>query len=186
LAWWRLCFSVTWSSGHAGKRNDPDNAEAATLDLADIFRGSMRRADQLIPLADELGLARQYLDMEQRRLGSRLEIDWRVDDLPPAAAVLPLILQPLLENAVAHGIQSRPEGGKVTLSGRAEGEQVVIMIGNPITAEGFQASGHGMAISNIRERLFLAFGSRASLLTDQDDEQFFAVLSLPYVEHTDH
>ncbi|MBT8055799.1 MAG: histidine kinase, partial [Gammaproteobacteria bacterium] len=62
--------------------DDPENAEAATLDLADIFRGSMRRADQLIPLRAELKLARQYLDMEQRRLGERLEVEWRVDDLP--------------------------------------------------------------------------------------------------------
>ncbi len=86
--------------------HDPESAEAATLDLADIFRGSMRRADQLIALSDELELARQYLDMERRRLGERLEIDWRVDELPAGAAVLPLMLQPLLENAVA--MASRP------------------------------------------------------------------------------
>lgn len=166
--------------------DDPEGAEAATLDLADIFRGSMRRADELIPLSDELQLARQYLDMEQRRLGSRLEIDWRVNELPPGAAVLPLILQPLLENAVAHGIQTSPQGGKISVYGRAEGEQVVITIGNPVAPEGADSSGHGMAIRNIRERLLLTMGSRAGLLTDQDDERFYAVLSLPHVEHTDH
>ena len=68
--------------------DDPASAEAATLDLADIFRGSMRRADQLISLSDELKLAHQYLDMERRRLGERLDVDWRVDELPAAAAVL--------------------------------------------------------------------------------------------------
>jgi two-component system sensor histidine kinase AlgZ len=170
--------------------DQPDNAEAATLDLADIFRGSMRRADQLIPLADELRLARQYLDMEQRRLGDRLQVDWRVDDLPPGAAVLPLILQPLLENAVGHGVQARPEGGKISLYGRAEGSQVVITIGNPVAPPGaLQAAaqgGHGMALRNIRERLSLAFGSRADLLTNRDRERFYAVLSVPYVQHTDH
>jgi len=166
--------------------DDPDGAEAATLDLADIFRGSMRRADKLISLSEELHLARQYLDMEQRRLGERLEVEWRVDELPPGAAVLPLTLQPLLENAVAHGVQTRPEGGKISVYGRAEGEQVVITIGNPVAPEGSDSSGHGMAIRNIRERLSLALGSRASLLTNQDDEQFYAVLSLPHVEHTDH
>ena len=67
-----------------------------------------------------------------------------------------------------------------------EGDQVVITIGNPLAPEGTDTSGHGMAIGNIRERLSLAFGSRASLLTSQDDEQFYAVLSLPYVEHSDH
>ena len=166
--------------------NDPASAEAATLDLADIFRGSMRRADQLISLFDELDLARQYLDMEQRRLGERLEVDWRVDELPAGAAVLPLMLQPLLENAVAHGIQTLQQGGKIAVYGRTEGDRVVITIGNPLAPEGSDTSGHGMAIRNIRERLSLAFGSRASLLTNKDKEQFYAVLSLPYVKHTDH
>ena len=166
--------------------DDPASAEAATLDLADIFRGSMRRADQLIYLSDELELAHQYLDMERRRLGERLEVDWRVDELPAAAAVLPLMLQPLLENAVAHGIQTLQRGGKIAVYGRTEGDQVVITISNPLAPEGSDTSGHGMAIRNIRERLSLAFGSRASLLTNQDKEQLYAVLSLPYVEHSDH
>jgi two-component system sensor histidine kinase AlgZ len=166
--------------------SDPRNAEAATLDLADIFRGSMRRADQLIPLADELQLARQYLDMEQRRLGERLAVDWRVEDLPPTAAVLPLILQPLLENAVAHGVQPRDGGGEVSLYGRLEGDNVVITIGNPLAPAAADTAGHGMAIRNIRDRLSLAFGNRASLLTHQDQSRFYAVLSLPHVEHTDH
>jgi len=166
--------------------DQPESAEAATLDLADIFRGSMRRADQLIPLADELRLARQYLDMEQRRLGERLRVDWRLDELPPGAAVLPLILQPLLENAVGHGVQPRAEGGRISVYGRSEGDQVVVTIGNPVPPEGSQSSGHGMAIRNIRERLALAFGTRASLLTESDKEQFYAVLSLPHVKHSDH
>jgi two-component system sensor histidine kinase AlgZ len=166
--------------------DDPASAETATLDLADIFRGSMRRADQLISLSDELELARQYLDMERRRLGERLEVDWRVDELPAGAAVLPLMLQPLLENAVAHGIQALHQGGKIAVYGRTEGDQVVITIGNPLAPEDSNAGGHGMAIRNIRERLSLAFGSRASLLTSQDNERFYAVLSLPYVEHSDH
>jgi two-component system sensor histidine kinase AlgZ len=166
--------------------DDPGSAEAATLDLADIFRGSMRRADQLISLSEELQLARQYLDMEQRRLGERLEIDWRVDELPALAAVLPLTLQPLLENAVAHGVQPLPQGGKIAIYGRTEGDQVVITISNPLAPEGSDTSGHGMAIRNIRERLLLAFGARASLLTNQDKEQFYAVLSLPYVKYSDH
>ncbi len=166
--------------------DDPDNAEAATLDLADIFRGSMRRADQLISLEEELSLARQYLDMEKRRLGERLEIDWRVDELPPGAAVLPLLLQPLLENAVAHGIQAHEEGGKLSVYGRAEGDEVVITIGNPVAPEGFSSGGNGMAIENIRERLVFAFGSRARLMTNRDKEQFYAVLVVPHVEHSDH
>jgi len=166
--------------------DDPENAEAATLDLADIFRGSMRRADQLISLEEELSLARQYLEMEKRRLGDRLEIDWRVDELPPGAAVLPLLLQPLLENAVAHGIQAHAEGGRVSVYGRSEEDQVVITIGNPVAPEGFESGGHGIAIENIRERLVFAFGPRARLMTNRDKEQFYAVLVVPYVEYSDY
>jgi two-component system sensor histidine kinase AlgZ len=166
--------------------DQPASAEAATLDLADIFRGSMRRADQLIPLADELHLARRYLDMERRRLGERLEVDWRVDELPPGAAVLPLILQPLLENAVGHGVQARPEGGKISVYGRVEGDRVVITIGNPVLPDSATPGGHGMALRNIRERLALAFGSRAGLQTHRDRERFYAVLSVPHVKHPDH
>jgi two-component system sensor histidine kinase AlgZ len=165
---------------------DPDNAEAATLDLADIFRGSMRQADRPISLGDELRLARQYLDMEKRRLGSRLEIDWRVDELPPRASVLPLMLQPLLENSVGHGVQSNPEGGKIVVYGRAEGDQIVVTIRNPSAAKGHMSSGHGMALDNIRERLLLAYGARASLHTSQDDGNFYTILSLPYVEYSDN
>jgi len=164
---------------------DPENAEAATLDLADIFRGSMRRADRPISLGDELQLARQYLDMEKRRLGNRLEVDWRVEELPPRASVLPLMLQPLLENSVGHGVQSNPEGGKIVVYGRAEGDQIVVTIRNPTAAEDHISSGHGMALDNIRERLLLAFGPRASLHTSQDAGHFYTILSLPYVEYSD-
>lgn len=164
---------------------DPENAEAATEDLADIFRGSMRRADRLISLEEELRLARQYLDMEQRRLGDRLTVVWRAGELPARAAVLPLMLQPLLENAVSHGVQPRSAGGEITVYGRAEGDNIVITIGNPIAPRGVDKPGHGLALANIRERLQLAFGGRAGLITNQDSERFYAVLSFPYVEHTD-
>jgi two-component system sensor histidine kinase AlgZ len=161
---------------------EPENAEAATLDLADIFRGSMRRADQPISFIEELQLARQYLDMEKRRLGERLEIKWQVDELPGNASVLPLMLQPLLENAVGHGVQSRPQGGLISVYGRKEGDQIVVTIINPTAPEGSASSGHGMALENIRERLQLAFGSRAGLVTYDNDEQYYAILNLPFVE----
>ena len=165
---------------------DPVNAERATEDLADIFRGSMRRADNLICLSEELDLARKYLQMEQRRLGDRLRVDWQVSELPKGASVLPLTLQPLLENAVAHGIQPRVEGGELRIYGRSEKDNIVITICNPLGPDKHISEGHGMALENIRERLELAFGSSASLITHQNDDQFFAVLSLPYVENTDN
>ena len=161
---------------------DPESAEAATEDLADIFRGSMRRADRLISLEEELRLARQYLDMEQRRLGDRLSVVWRAEELPAGAQVLPLMLQPLLENAVSHGIQPRPTGGEITVYGRAEGDNIVITIGNPTAPYDADKPGSGLALRNIRERLKLAFGGRASLITNRDSERFYAVLSFPFVE----
>jgi len=165
---------------------DPMGAERATEDLADLFRGSMRRADSLISLSEELDLARRYLHMEQRRLGNRLSVDWQVSELPKGASVLPLTLQPLLENAVAHGIQSRTDGGEIRVYGRSEKDNIVITICNPVGSGDDSSQGHGMALANIRERLELAFGPAASLITHQDEQQFFAVLSLPYVENTDH
>lgn len=166
--------------------DDPVGAERATEDLADLFRGSMRRADSLISLVDELGLARKYLQMEQRRLGERLVVDWQVSELPQAASVLPLTLQPLLENAVAHGIQPRTDGGEIRVYGRSEKDIIVITICNPLGPDDHISKGHGMALANIRERLALAFGPLASLITHQDREQYFAVLSMPYVENTDN
>jgi two-component system sensor histidine kinase AlgZ len=165
---------------------DPVSAERATEDLADLFRGSMRRADSLISLSEELSLARKYLHMEQRRLGDRLRVDWQVSELPEGASVLPLTLQPLLENAVAHGIQPRTDGGEVRVYGRSEKDNIVITICNPLGAHDHNSKGHGMALANIRERLELTFGPTASLITHQNDEQFFAVLSLPYVKNTDN
>lgn len=163
---------------------EPRNAERAIEDLADLFRGSMRRADSLISLSEELDLARRYLQMEQRRLGDRLRIDWRVDELPEGASILPLTLQPLLENAVAHGIQPLPDGGELKVYGRAEKDIIVVTISNPQGSGEHDKSGHGMALVNIRERMELAFGPAASLITHQDDSQFYAVLSFPYVECT--
>ena len=165
---------------------DPVGAERAIEDLADLFRGSMRRADSPISLADELKLAEKYLQMEKRRLGERLRIDWQVSELPRGASILPLTLQPLLENAVSHGIQPLVDGGELRVYGRSEADNIVITVCNPLGPDGHISEGHGMALVNIRERLELAFGSAASLITHQDDKQFFAVLSLPYVENTDN
>ncbi|MBT8062364.1 MAG: sensor histidine kinase [Gammaproteobacteria bacterium] len=160
----------------------PQAAERATEDLADLFRGSMKRADRMIPLSEELALARKYLDMEQRRLGDRLRLSWEVSELPDQLPVLPLILQPLLENAVAHGIQPRESGGTIRVYGRGQPGGVMITIANPLPNEHSsqpRQEDHGMALNNIRQRLELAHGEHASLLTHTDDEHFYAVLTLP-------
>ena len=169
---------------------EPENAERATEDLAELFRGSMRRVDMMIPLSEELELGRRFLDMEQRRLGERLTVDWDVVELPVQALVMPLLLQPLLENAVTHGIQTSEEGGVVKVYGRGEPGSIVITISNPIGSGAGHTppnpEHHGMALRNIRKRLDLAFGDRASLLTHQNEEQFFSILTMPNDTNTDN
>jgi two-component system sensor histidine kinase AlgZ len=95
-----------------------------------------------------------------------------------------MLLQPLLENAVAHGVQPRPEGGKVRVTGRREGDRLVITVRNPLAPSGSRP-GHGMALRNVRSRLALAYPSLASLLTHQDDDHFYAVLTLPHAPTAD-
>lgn len=165
--------------------DNPEVAERSIEDLADLFRGSMRRADHMISLPDELSLAEKYLQMEKRRLGERFHINWQIGELPKNASILPLTLQPLLENAVAHGIQSHKEGGEIRVFGRSERDLVVITISNPLGNEAVNTRGHGMALGNIRERLSLAFGPTANLITHKTDDQFFAVVTLPFVEYDD-
>ncbi len=164
--------------------DDPDAAERATEDLAALFRGGMRSSEELVPLAEELALARKYLAMEERRLGDRLAVSWHTEDLPVEQPVLPMLLQPLLENAVAHGIQPRPDGGAVSLSGHREGDSIVITVRNPLAPTGGRP-GHGMALANIRSRLLLTYSTLASLVTHQDDDHFYAVLTLPHAETAD-
>ena len=97
-------------------RSDPQRAEAALEDMADLFRVLMRDNRELTPLEDEVALCRQYLDLEKLRLGDRLIVDWNVKSMPADALVPPLVLQPLLENAVYHGIEPSSEPGTVSIN----------------------------------------------------------------------
>jgi two-component system sensor histidine kinase AlgZ len=144
----------------------------------------MRRSDDMIPLCDELSLGRKYLAMEERRLGERLQVEWLVDELPAQVPVLPMMLQPLLENAVAHGVQPSPAGGTVRVFGRLEGGNIVLTVTNPLPPSGSKP-GQGMALGNIRSRLALTYSSLASLMTHRDDKNHYAVLTLPHAEAAD-
>ena len=162
---------------------NPEAAEAATEDLADLFRGALRQADQSIPLEEELDLVRKYLRMEQRRLGDRLKIQWEIDGLPGDARIPPLLLQPLAENAVNHGIQPRHEGGTVKLSGACDDEFIVIVISNPLADRDSDRASNQVALKNIHERLYYHYSGRAILKTETNDGQFQAILRIPYVEY---
>jgi two-component system sensor histidine kinase AlgZ len=162
---------------------NPEAAEAATEDLADLFRGALRKADQSIPLKEELDLVRKYLRMEQRRLGDRLQIQWEIDMLPDNARIPPLLLQPLAENAVNHGIQPRHEGGTVKLSGACDDEFIVIVISNPLADQESDRASNQVALKNIHERLYYHYSGRAVLKTEINEGQYQAILRIPYVEY---
>jgi two-component system, LytTR family, sensor histidine kinase AlgZ len=132
-------------------RSEPRRAEAALEDLADLFRVLMRDNRELAPLADEVQLCRQYLDLEQLRLGDRLVIDWNVKSMPGDALVPPLVLQPLLENAVYHGIEPSTTPGVLSINIFLSRDEVHALLRNPYVASGTRGhAGNRMALDNIR------------------------------------
>jgi two-component system sensor histidine kinase AlgZ len=163
-------------------RSDPARAEEAIEDLADLFRVSLSEARAQITLREELEVARIYQRIEQLRLGGRLQVRWKVADLPAQAIVPSLLLQPLLENAIGHGIEPLPEGGTVTVEGHTEGGEVSIEVSNPVSATARAVrSGNRMALDNIRQRLDLAFPGRASVEVDESAAAYKVRIRFPLV-----
>lgn len=163
-------------------RQDPRRAETALEDLADLFRVVMGDNRELSPISREVELCRQYLDLEQLRLGERLKVVWRVDKMPPDALVPPLLLQPLLENAVYHGIEPRVEPGEVSIDIYTLRNRVHAVLRNPYSRTGDHHAGNKMALANIRERLQLHFDSEATLDTRVGDDTYQVHIVLPYVK----
>jgi two-component system sensor histidine kinase AlgZ len=163
-------------------RHDPKRAEVALEDMADLFRVLMADNRDLVPLAREVELCRQYLDLEQLRLGERLKVEWHIDNMPKDALVPPLILQPLLENAVYHGIEPHIEPGSISINLYLAREQVHAVLRNPYQREGSHHSGNKMALGNIRERLQLHFDAEASLTTKISDNAYQVHIAIPYVK----
>jgi two-component system, LytTR family, sensor histidine kinase AlgZ len=163
-------------------RSEPRRAEVALEDLADLFRVLMRDNRELTPLADEVELCRQYLELEQLRLGDRLKVEWRIDNMPGDALVPPLLLQPLLENAVYHGIEPRVEPGEISIDIYSSRSQVHAVLRNPYTPDGSHRAGNKMAVANIRERLQLHFDAEATLDTRVREDTYQVHIVLPYVK----
>lgn len=158
----------------------PDTAEEALLDLAELFRSTMGK-QSYISLEDELEIVRRYLRIEKLRLGDRLTVDWDIPAELNNISIPALILQPLIENAIYHGIEPLPGGGHVRINARQESERVRIDINNPL-APNFvpqRTRGNQVAVENIRQRLALAYGTQASLEQIQNDVQYTVALSFP-------
>jgi two-component system, LytTR family, sensor histidine kinase AlgZ len=162
-------------------RSEPRRAEVALEDLADLFRVLMRDNRELAPLADEVELCRQYLELEQLRLGQRLVIDWNVKSMPGDALVPPLVLQPLLENAVYHGIEPSTTPGVLSINIFLARDEVHALLRNPYIANGARHhAGNRMALDNIRERLALHFDAEASLESRVNRDTYEVHIRMPY------
>jgi two-component system sensor histidine kinase AlgZ len=169
-------------------RSNPERAEQAVEDLADLFRASLSDAHTQIALRDEFEIAKTHQRIEQLRLGPRLQVIWDVDTLPMRAQVPGLIVQPLLENAVYHGIEMLPAGGTISIVGTFENGRIAIEVRNPIPLQHNygEREGNRMALENIGQRLELAWPGRASIEARQEGTEFFARLVFPYTETAAH
>ncbi|MDZ7891587.1 MAG: histidine kinase [Rhodoferax sp.] len=144
----------TLNSAIALVRAEPAKAEALLEDLSDLFRHALKDPSSSVTLGEELTLAQRYLAIEQVRFGERLRVQWELDPLADCAHLPPLILQPLVENAVCHGVEPSPTGADIKISTRCKGSVVVIKVTNSVPA-GQGGPGHGLALNNVQERLAL-------------------------------
>lgn len=159
---------------------DPELAEQVVEDLSELFRASLNDAsDHPVALSEELTLCRKYVNIESLRLGDRLQVDWQVEIDEQAVKIPMLTLQPLLENAIYHGIQPLPEGGVVTVHIGEENEKLVVQIRNPLSEEGGHEAGNRMAMDNIRRRLHAIYGEAASLVADEGPDHYHTTVSYP-------
>ncbi len=163
-------------------RKDPALAEQALEDLADLFRASLSDAKKRVGLAEELALCRRYLHIEGLRLGDRLRTDWAIDELPGDALLPALTIQPLLDNAIYHGIQPLPEGGMIRIVGKRDGAKLTITIDNPLpeTTPNTQHEGNRLAQENVRQRLKGFYGSQGTLTVDSENGCYRVCVSFPY------
>jgi two-component system sensor histidine kinase AlgZ len=162
-------------------RGDPRRAERTLEDLADLFRALMSDGRSLVRLADEISLIERYAAIEQLRLGERLRMSWDLDQAPVDALLPPLVLQPLLENAVYHGVEPGTGIGDVLVRIERRGARVHALIENPSHEGGAGArAGNHMALDNIRERLMLFFDADARLETKVDGGRYRVEIDMPY------
>ncbi len=163
-------------------RSDPARAESVVLDLADLFRAALADPEGGSTLGRELELAGQYLELEQLRLGERLTVEWDLEELPEDAPLPLLALQPLVENAVYHGIEPATCAGVVRIVGRYRRNRVNLSIRNslPAQAEPTHREGNRVAMDNVRQRLEAMYPDRAALSVGRVDEEFQVRVVFPY------
>jgi two-component system sensor histidine kinase AlgZ len=159
-------------------RSEPERAETMLEDLSLLFRVALAEVGPSVPLDEEVDLARRYLEIERMRFGQRLRVTWDIDPRSAAARVPPLVLQPLVENAVRHGIEPSLSGGEIVVRSTARHGVVMIEVSNTL-AEHPGESGAGMALANVRERLRLLHDVVGALDIWTDADRFHARITVP-------
>jgi two-component system, LytTR family, sensor histidine kinase AlgZ len=168
----------TLNSAVALVREDPARAEAILEDLGDLFRHALMEPGESVTLAEEVMLARRYLDIEQVRFGERLQVEWALDPGAGSARVPPLFLQPLVENAVKHGVEPSAAGAQVKVSTQRRGSTVVIKVTNTVPG-GQGRPGHGVAQDNVRDRLRLLHDVQGQFQTALKDGIYQVRMEVP-------
>jgi two-component system sensor histidine kinase AlgZ len=161
-------------------RSDPRRAETALEELSDLFRVLMRENADLVPLSEEIQVARQYINLERLRLGERVRVVWDMAACPPDPLVPPLMLQPLLENAVYHGIEPATQPGEITIRFECKDSRLRVELSNPIAVADSHTHGNQMALNNIRERLMLFFDLEATMTTQVGAGRVCVCIEFPY------
>jgi two-component system sensor histidine kinase AlgZ len=159
-------------------RVDPERAEEVLEDLSELFRVVLAEAGASVSLDEEVELAKRYLAIEQIRFGGRMHVKWQLDAAAGAARVPPLVLQPLVENAVRHGIESTAGGGRIEITTMAKRGMASVLVSNSV-GDAPARPGAGIALANVRERLKLLHDMGGSLETWREGDTFRARLMVP-------
>ncbi|MES2425005.1 MAG: sensor histidine kinase [Pseudomonadota bacterium] len=168
----------TLNSAVALVREEPAKAEALLEDLSDLFRYALAEQGESVTLAQEIALAQRYLAIEQVRFGERIQVQWLLDASADGARLPPLLLQPLVENAVKHGVEPSASGAQLTISTQRRGDRVVIKVTNTVPA-GQGKKGHGLALDNLRDRLRLLHDVQGQFHTALKDGVYLARIEVP-------
>jgi two-component system sensor histidine kinase AlgZ len=164
-------------------RSDPKQAEEAVEDLSDLLRANLGGSGNRTTLKEELEVAAIYQRIEKLRLGDRLTVRWDVGNLPMRAMIPSLTIQPLLENAIYHGIELLPDGGEVTVTGKRDDQYLEITMSNPVAGgDDRRRGGNKMAFANIRQRFELAYGERATVEVRDGGDTYCVMLRFPLDE----
>ena len=163
---------------------DPKAAREMTIDLAQFFRRTLALAErERIPLGDEVALCTHFLAIEQRRFGAKLRSQWRIAADAAACLLPPMTLQPLLENAIKHGIRGLDDGGTITIDAVLRDGWLHLAVANPVAAgtggDGPNGAGNGLGLKNIRERLAVLYGDRGRIASRRTGEMFTTEIAVP-------